>query len=219
MKIIKLFIISLLSISTLQAQNMDTQMDSVSYAVGVWLGNIAKQQGFDKVDKDRVILALSAVMDGGDLEIDPNEAGKILKNYIDTKKDREKAENAEAGKKFLEANANNEGVTVLESGLQYTVMVKGDGPIPKATDRVKVHYHGTLIDGTVFDSSVERGQPATFGVTQVIKGWVEALQLMPVGSKWKLFIPSEIAYGERGAGGAIGPNATLIFEVELLGIE
>jgi FKBP-type peptidyl-prolyl cis-trans isomerase FklB len=103
--------------------------------------------------------------------------------------------------------------------LQYEILKEGTGPIPTAKDRVNVHYHGTLIDGTVFDSSVERGTPATFGVTQVIKGWVEALQMMPVGSKWRLTIPSEIAYGERGAGGAIGPGATLIFDVELLGIE
>ncbi|MCA1745876.1 MAG: FKBP-type peptidyl-prolyl cis-trans isomerase [Bacteroidales bacterium] len=120
---------------------------------------------------------------------------------------------------FLVANGERSEVTVLESGLQYEVLVEGNGSRPSATDRVKCHYHGTLTNGEVFDSSVERGEPATFGLNQVIAGWTEALQLMPVGSKWKLYIPSHLAYGERGAGSAVGPNETLIFEVELLGIE
>ena len=120
---------------------------------------------------------------------------------------------------FLVENADRAEVTVLESGLQYEILVEGNGDRPSATDRVRCHYHGTLTNGDVFDSSVERGQPATFGLSQVIAGWTEALQLMPVGSKWKLFIPSHLAYGERGAGDAVGPNETLIFEVELLGIE
>ena len=127
--------------------------------------------------------------------------------------------NKEEGELFLAENKEKENVIALESGLQYEVLTEGDGAIPTASDSVKCHYHGTLIDGTVFDSSVERGQPATFGVTQVIKGWVEALQLMPVGSKWRLFVPSYLAYGEQGAGNDIEPNSTLIFEVELLGIE
>ena len=127
--------------------------------------------------------------------------------------------NIEEGKKFLEANAKRPGVVTLPSGLQYEIMKAGNGPVPKSTDRVKVHYTGTLINGQVFDSSVQRGEPAVFGVTQVIQGWVEALQLMPVGSKWKLAIPYSLAYGERGAGRDIGPFSTLIFEVELLGIE
>jgi len=122
------------------------------------------------------------------------------------------------GKAFLEANAKRNEVVTLASGLQYEIMTVGTGVTPKASDSVKVHYHGTTIDGNVFDSSVRRGEPATFGVTQVISGWVEALQLMPVGSKWKLFIPSDLAYGAQGAGQAIAPHATLIFEVELLDI-
>ena len=120
--------------------------------------------------------------------------------------------------KFLEENAKKEGVVTTASGLQYIVMTKGDGAMPKETDNVTVHYHGTLLDGTVFDSSVERGQPATFPLNGVIKGWTEGVQLMNVGSKFRFFIPSDLAYGERGAGGAIGPNATLIFEVELISI-
>ena len=119
---------------------------------------------------------------------------------------------------FLEVNSKRAEVISLPSGLQYEIMTNGTGAIPKASDKVKVHYHGTLIDGNVFDSSVSRGEPATFGVTQVISGWVEALQLMPVGSKWKLFIPSELAYGAQGAGQAIAPHSALIFEVELLDI-
>jgi FKBP-type peptidyl-prolyl cis-trans isomerase FklB len=124
----------------------------------------------------------------------------------------------EAGKAFLEQNAKRSEVITLESGLQYEILVSGNGAVPKATDTVEVHYHGSLIDGNVFDSSVQRGEPATFGVTQVIPGWVEALQLMPVGSKWRLVIPSELAYGSQGAGQAIAPFSTLVFEVELLSI-
>ncbi len=126
--------------------------------------------------------------------------------------------NLEAGKVFLEQNAQRDGVVSLASGLQYEVLVEGTGPIPIATDTVTTHYHGTLPDGTVFDSSVERGQPSSFPVSGVIRGWVEALQLMPVGSKWRLYVPSELAYGGRGAGASIGPNQVLIFEVELLEI-
>ncbi|HRB38756.1 MAG TPA: FKBP-type peptidyl-prolyl cis-trans isomerase [Bacteroidia bacterium] len=127
--------------------------------------------------------------------------------------------NLEKGKKFLEENGKRKGVVTLPSGLQYEIIKEGTGPKPAATDKVTTHYHGTTIDGKVFDSSVERGQPAQFGVNQVIPGWTEALQLMPVGSKWKLFIPANLAYGESGAGGAIGPNETLVFEVELISID
>ena len=123
-----------------------------------------------------------------------------------------------AGEKFLAENGKKKGVTTTASGLQYEILKAGDGLKPQATDRVNVHYHGTLLNGKVFDSSVERGQPITFGVQEVIKGWTEALQLMPVGSKWRIFIPSNLAYGEQGAGGDIGPNEALIFDVELLGI-
>ena len=126
--------------------------------------------------------------------------------------------NLEAGNAFLEENSKKETVVSLPSGLQYEILTEGSGAKPVATDKVKCHYHGTLLNGTVFDSSLQRGQPAVFGVNQVIKGWVEALQLMTVGSKWRLFIPSDLAYGEQGAGGSIEPNSTLIFDVELLEI-
>jgi FKBP-type peptidyl-prolyl cis-trans isomerase FklB len=127
--------------------------------------------------------------------------------------------NKKDGEAFLAANAGKEGVVKLPSGLQYKILTPGTGPKPSATDSVVCNYRGTLIDGTEFDSSYKRGQPATFGVGRVIKGWTEALQLMPVGSKWQLFVPAQLAYGDRGAGADIGPNATLIFEVELLSIE
>lgn len=127
--------------------------------------------------------------------------------------------NLKAGEDFLEQNKQKEAVHTTQSGLQYEVLNEGDGPKPKATDKVKCHYHGTLIDGTVFDSSVQRGQPASFPLNMVIKGWTEALQLMPVGSKYRLFLHPSLAYGERQTGSVIGPNSTLIFDVELLGIE
>ena len=128
-------------------------------------------------------------------------------------------ENVAKGKAFLEENKKKAGVQTTASGMQYIVMKEGTGAKPGLNDKVTTHYHGTVIDGTVFDSSVERGQPASFPVSGVIPGWTEALQMMPVGSKWKLFLPSELAYGERGAGGKIGPNSVLVFEVELLSID
>ena len=127
-------------------------------------------------------------------------------------------ENLEEGLKFLAENRDKKGIVETASGLQYKILEEGDGEKPSPTDEVKCHYHGTLIDGTVFDSSIQRGEPAVFPVNGVIQGWVEALQMMSAGSKWRLFVPSDLAYGERGAGGAIGPNTTLIFDVELLEI-
>ena len=147
------------------------------------------------------------------------EATQHIQAYFTAKQNEILEMNKQEGELFLAENKKKESVVALPSGLQYEVLTEGDGAIPIATDTVKCHYHGTLMDGTIFDSSVERGQPATLGVTQVIKVWVEALQLMSVGSKWKLYVPSNLAYGEQGAGNDIEPNATLIFEVELLGIE
>jgi FKBP-type peptidyl-prolyl cis-trans isomerase FklB len=158
--------------------------------------------------------------------LEDSEMRKITQNYRqelrlkqDEKRKQQLEENKVGGEKFLAENSTKEGVIVLPSGLQYKVINNGDGGIPKTTDKVKVHYTGKLIDGTVFDSSVERGKPSTFGVTQVIPGWTEALQLMSVGDKWEVYIPSNLAYGVRGKGPKIGPNTTLVFEVELLGIE
>lgn len=204
---------------SVNAQNLKTANDSLSYAVGVIWGQNMIQQGMNDVNVDQVAAAIKALMENKETAFDIKTANDIVKNYITAKKEAAKTKNLEEGREFLAENAKRPEVKVTESGLQYEVLKQGDGPIPTASDKVKVHYHGTLIDGTVFDSSVERGESIVFPVTGVIKGWVEALQMMPVGSKWKLYIPSNLAYGERGAGGTIGPNAVLIFEVELLGIE
>lgn len=202
---------------------MENSADSVSYAIGVLVGANNKQQlenapGSDRMNMETMSAAFRAASLGEDTKITEEEANGIVQRFFQAEGEREAQENLEAGNKFLEENKAREGVTTTESGLQYEVITEGTGEKPTATDRVRVHYHGTTIDGTVFDSSVDRGEPAVFGVGQVIPGWTEALQLMPVGSKWKIYIPAAIAYGERGAGGAIGPNAALIFEVELLEI-
>ena len=156
----------------------------------------------------------------GELIIQADSANKILNTYIQALQQKKLTANLEVGNKFLEENKTKEGVVTLTSGLQYLIMKEGNGPKPGAESKVTTHYHGTLIDGSVFDSSVERGEPASFPVNGVIKGWTEALQLMPVGSKWKLFIPSELAYGANPRqGGPIEPNMALVFEVELLSIK
>ena len=162
---------------------------------------------------------LYEVITGGDTEMTSEEANMVLQEFFGSLQAKQHEGNITAGKEFLAANAKNEGVITLASGLQYQVLTAGSGVKPTANDQVECHYHGTLINGTVFDSSVERGEPAVFPVSGVIQGWVEALQLMAVGSKWKLFIPSNLAYGERGAGNSIGPHTTLVFEVELLAIK
>ena len=210
----------------LAAQELSTPKDSLSYAVGILWGKNLKQQGLTDIDPAIMTKAINATFAGEEGAMDLQTANFIFRDFM-TKRKAEQAKeqavfaekNKAEGEVFLKKNADREGVITLESGLQYEVMKEGTGAVPRAADKVSVHYHGTLINGDVFDSSVQRGTPASFHVTGVIKGWVEALQLMPVGSKWKLFIPSGLAYGERGAGGSIGPNATLIFEVELLGIE
>ena len=161
---------------------------------------------------------MKEVINGKEPKINNDQALMIIQNYFAKKQSAMSEEKIDEGRIFLEENGKKEGVTTLESGLQYTVITEGTGPKPKLEDNVTTHYHGTLIDGTVFDSSVDRGEPASFPVGGVIKGWTEALQLMSVGSKWKLFVPYDLAYGERGAGPKIGPYSTLIFEVELLSI-
>ena len=193
-------------------------MDKISYALGLSIGNNFLSSGIKKVDFEAFLKGMQDVINEAPLAMSYDEAKEVKNDYF-TKLQGERLEvNLKAGEEFLAINKNRPGVVTLPSGLQYEILNEGNGPKPKATDQVKCHYHGTLIDGTVFDSSVERGQPATFGVNQVIPGWVEALQLMPVGSKWKLFIPSNLAYGKAGAGQSIEPNSTLIFEVEILDI-
>ena len=193
-------------------------MDKISYALGMSIGHNLRGSGIEKLNVEDFAKAVQAALGNGAFEMTIEEAQQVITNYFDELQARKSEGNIEAGKKFLEENKKNVNVVTLPSGLQYTILKEGNGTKPSATDTVSCHYHGTLIDGTVFDSSVQRGTPASFGVNQVIKGWVEALQLMPVGSKWRLFIPSELAYGAQGAGQHIGPHTALIFDVELLGI-
>ena len=193
-------------------------MDKVSYALGLSIGNNFLNSGIKDLQIEDFVKGLSDVLKEEKPEITYDEAKQVINDYF-LKLQREKLEiNKKAGEEFLNINKGRAGVVELPSGLKYQVLKQGTGEKPKATDKVKCHYHGTLINGTVFDSSVDRGTPAVFGVNQVIPGWVEALQLMPVGSKWRLFIPSQLAYGEHGAGEMIEPNSTLIFDVELLDI-
>lgn len=191
-------------------------MDKLSYAIGMNIANSLKSSGITNLNIDDFTNAVKAVYGGGKTVLSYDEAKKTINDYFEKLEKELPERNMKEGKAFLEENKKREGVQTLPSGLQYEILRKGNGKKPSASDRVECHYHGTLIDGTVFDSSVQRGTPAVFGVNQVIKGWVEALQLMEEGAKWRLFIPSELAYGENAPGGAIGPNATLIFDVELL---
>jgi FKBP-type peptidyl-prolyl cis-trans isomerase FklB len=194
------------------------ELDRFSYSLGMSIAGNLIQSGVKTVNPEIFLEAFKDVFEGEMPKILPEEANKILEEFIGKANASKGGDNLEEGLRFLAENAKKEGVTELPSGLQFQILNEGDGDMPKATDKVRCHYHGTLTDGTVFDSSVERGQPADFPVNGVIQGWVEALQLMSTGSKWRLFIPSELAYGQQGAGGAIGPNTALIFDVELLEI-
>lgn len=197
--------------------------DSVSYALGVLIGESNKQQmkgapGVDSLDKEILLSAFQKAFKGDSVDIKPEAANGIVQKFFTEVSAAEGNKNLKAGEDFLAANKAKQGVVTTASGLQYEVIKEGTGPKPTIDDQVKCHYHGTTIDGKVFDSSVDRGEPATFPVGQVIPGWTEALQLMSVGSKWKLYVPAALAYGERGAGPDIKPNSALIFEVELLEI-
>lgn len=204
--------------------NENKSLDRISYALGLSMGNNFRASGITEINVQDFADGVAAVFYGATPKMSYDEAKAEIQAYFTEmeKKQRAAAEelgkaNAAAGEAFLAENGKRVEVRTTPSGLQYEVLTEGDGPRPEANDQVEVHYTGKLIDGTVFDSSVDRGMPATFGVTQVIPGWVEALQLMKAGSKWRLFIPSNLAYGPNGAPGSpIGPNATLIFDVELL---
>jgi FKBP-type peptidyl-prolyl cis-trans isomerase FklB len=195
--------------------------EKFSYAVGFQVAQSLKQQGAN-IDLKTFSQAINDVMSGAKLKLSMQEMQSAVENY-QKQQMAERASKGEeakkAGEKFLAENKKKKGVVTTDSGLQYEVIKKGNGKKPAPTDTVVANYRGTLIDGTVFDSSYKRGEPATFGVNKVIPGWQEVLQLMPVGSKYKVFIPSELAYGARGAGATIGPNETLIFEIELLKIK
>lgn len=202
---------------------LESNIDSVSYAIGLLVGenNLSQLEAAPEGDQISVEIMSAAFQHAsvkGELAMTSEQANNVIRAFFEGAGERQAQKNLEEGNAFLEKNKAREGVTTTESGLQYEVLTAGTGEKPTAEDQVRVHYHGTLLDGKVFDSSVERGEPVVFGVTQVIPGWTEALQLMPVGSKWKIYLPSEIAYGQQGAGGDIGPNSALIFEVELLEI-
>ena len=228
--IIYVFVVALIVAATSCQQGgpasvkLETSADSVSYAIGVLVGANNKQQletapGSEEMNLEAMAAAFRLASLGEEVEITEADANALVQRFFREAAERENQANLEEGNKFLEENGKREGVTTTESGLQYEVLTEGTGEKPGETDKVRVHYHGTLIDGTVFDSSVDRGEPIVFGVTQVIQGWTEALQLMPVGSKWKRYIPSNLAYGANPRpGGAIEPNMALIFEVELLEI-
>lgn len=194
-------------------------MDKFSYAIGLGIGQNLLSMGAKGIAVDDFAQAIKDVLEGNQTAISHTEARDIVNKYFAEMEEKMNAANIEQGQQFLEENKKRPGVVTLPSGLQYEVINEGTvGRYAKATDKVECQYEGTLIDGTLFDSSIKRGQPAVFGVNQVIPGWVEALQLMPEGAKWKLYIPGELAYGAQGAGEMIPPHSTLIFEVELLKI-
>jgi len=206
------------------AMEFTSEDAKASYAIGFGGGDSMKRE-LSELELETFIKGFTDGFTGKTPALDQKEMGSVIQALqsrkmasMKAKADSAKSENSAAGVAFLEKNKALPGITTTASGLQYEVITKGTGATPSKEDKVSVHYHGTLTDGTVFDSSVDRGSPTSFGVGQVIKGWTEALQLMKVGGKWKLTIPSDLAYGERGAGGKIGPNAVLVFEVELLEI-
>lgn len=203
-------------------EQLDTENKQFSYVVGMDVGKSLKNLGTD-LDLDTVIMAIRDVTQGEEPLLSETQANELKQAFFQKRQQEaaeqaqeQAAENKEKGQAFLAENANKEGVQITESGLQYEVIEEGSGASPSADDRVTVHYTGTLIDGTVFDSSRERGQPATFALNQVIPGWTEGLQLMKEGAHYKFYIPSDLAYGERGAGNVIEPGSTLIFDVELM---
>jgi len=205
--------------------SLTSSQDSISYSIGLFMAQNLKQQGMGDLNNALLTRGLEDAMQGQKTLLTQEQAGMVMNTFMQKQyavKNAEgmkaSAENKKIGTAFLTENKAKTGVMTTASGLQYSVEKEGTGAKPTATDRVKVHYTGKLLDGKVFDSSVERGQPAEFGVNEVIKGWTEALQLMPVGSKWKLYIPSDLAYGDRGAGADIKPGSTLVFDVELLDI-
>ncbi len=224
--IVALSMLLLVSLGQAQEQpTLQTEKDKVSYSIGVDIGNTLKRQSID-VNLDLVTRGLKDAMTGGKMLMTEEQIVETVTNFRKEMmaKQQEQAKrlgekNKKEGEAFLEENKKKEGVQTLPSGLQYKVIKPGTGKKPKSTDTVTTHYRGTLIDGTEFDSSYKRGAPVTFPVDGVIPGWTEALQLMQEGAKWQLFLPPNLAYGERGAGHDIGPNATLIFEVELISVQ
>lgn len=203
---------------------LDSEQAQLSYAMGMDVGTSLSQLGGD-IDSDAFVEAFRTTLEKGNVRLKPEEAAKVKQAFFQKRQQQQQAkmeaagaENKKAGEAFLAANGKKDGVKTTASGLQYEVITPAEGAKPIATDTVKVHYRGTLIDGTEFDNSIARGEPATFPLNRVIPGWTEGVQLMNVGSKYRFYVPSDLAYGPRGAGAKIGPNSTLIFEVELLEI-
>jgi len=196
----------------------ETQVEKFSYALGLSLASNLLQSQIKVVEFEAMFTAIRDVMEGHNPSISPSDANKIIEEYFNSQQAKLGAINAREGEEFLTRNKLNEGIVELESGLQYKIIKQGNGLKPKLSDKVKCHYHGTLINGTIFDSSISRSEPVVFPVNGVIKGWIEALQLMTIGSKWQLYIPPHLAYGDHGTGSSIGPMSTLIFDVELIGI-
>ncbi|MEI6817106.1 MAG: FKBP-type peptidyl-prolyl cis-trans isomerase [Bacteroidota bacterium] len=201
-----------------QDVKMKNTADSAGYAIGTMIGQNLKKDGLDSINVELLAAGIKAVLHKDSVLIKAQDAQQIVQGYVGSVKAKQGDEQKKVGQKFLDENKGKPGVVTTASGLQYQIIKAGTGPKPLATDTVSTNYTGTLIDGTVFDSSERTGKPVSFPVGGVIKGWTEALLMMPKGSKWKLFIPSDLAYGDRGAGGQIGPNATLIFDIELVAI-
>lgn len=219
--IIVVFIMSLVFSTNAQRSKknkLENNLDSLSYAIGVSFGSSIKSQQIKEIDIDKLALALNDILESNELKISLHESQEFLRNYMANLKERVKQENLDMANNFLEENKKREGVIEIKDGLQYEVIREGSGKSPKLKSRVKTHYEGTLLDGTVFDSSYQRNEPITFGVGEVIDGWKEALQVMKPGAKWKLYIHPDLGYKERGTGN-IPPNSLLIFEIELLSIE
>ena len=193
-------------------------MNKVSYALGLSIGQNFRASGFDEINLDDFLSGVRDVLEGSEPQMSYDEAKVVINDYFQEVRRKAVEQNKEAGEEFLKINGHKTGVVTLPSGLQYEVIKMGDGEKPALTDTVECYYHGTLINGQVFDSSMDRGQTAKFPLQGVIKGWTEILQLMPVGSKWKVTIPSDLAYGDRGAGEMIQPGSTLIFIIELIAI-
>lgn len=199
-------------------KTLNNDLERFSYALGMSVASNLIKSGVEEIDPNVFIEAMKDTFAGSLPQMLPDEANKILETFMSKAGQGKSEANLKEGQEFLQSNKNKKGVIELPSGLQYEMIKEGEGEMPTINDTVKCHYHGTLVDGTIFDSSVERGQPAEFPVNAVIPGWTEALQLMSEGSKWKLYLPPHLAYGEQGAGGVIEPNSTLIFEVELIEI-
>lgn len=196
---------------------LKTALDSFSYAVGLSMAGFYKEQGVKNINTELVVKALNDVK-AGKPALDESQTNSCIVGYMTSTKGEKAAGNKKIGQAFLDSNKTKPGVITTPSGLQYMVITEGTGPKPTLTDKVKVHYQGSLINGKIFDSSIQRGEPIELNVNGVIPGWTEALQMMPVGSKWRLFIPSDLAYGDNGAGADIKPGETLLFDVELLEI-